>query len=1053
MSISCKVCFFFLFVLGPNLLLFGKSITAAESALELSSYFFNVKCPVNSTYNPISESCVSCMENASPGIDGTCHCNPGFARVHYVGWSDPVCVNCAAENKVVSPLPGFNGSFFCVSCESDPIDSERSAAYNPETQECVCANESSTVVTMVNSVPLTVQHCVPFADILSTCSDPYIPLVFSNGSTSDGKCTCMSGFTQMDDGSCVSSTIYQEMEGVAEGTSMNFAPPNLEGSSGILFPFPVTVTRMVQSATKCYEGNSTECEFLSNICVMMNYDTESTPCSLYLYLYKSLDAEVTRLPKLYYFESSADIFQSFSIHFSRESQLSFVVSIYDISGVWLGMKTLETELNLCDQSNLVMKLLLTPESRLEVSCNVNWNWIATQNGIIGEPSLLFSSIAGTSTHLYEIFLRNPLNQSGELIPVPVLLDFSDENFNPKTASDPFFFQPDVESVRSTSGPPQLRYFRRFYVYSTVESTNTASVTDANEPVTLVTSAARTVSLVFLSFTNGQIALPFYAVQYASHQETLFLITSQLDALLPLALSPSEDTLKSSVRTISLSNAVVLETIVIVLIVVVVALCVVTASLRLYGHMRRRQNMLLDFSALLVWCMFFLNHISNCFVISLAIVTWIVLVLYKFYGIMLFSIAESQDYIYAIFILVVIGKGVVVLYRLMEQCNAEYFIIDWERSKGQLLRENELVPVSMWRSNFVANQLNRFQTLRYFHVKLALILIMTTLLEFDLLRLTESIPTRSLLRSTEFALRDFTLCVGIGTFLWWAISLVVYLIEFQLYYRFIVVNPFQAFVDLCSVSNISVLILLEPMWGFYIHGRTIHAHADVSMDELQRNLALEAEGNLPVRGLGGQSKCQTFEVFISPYMREYLNLCKLEIEYLHRFKKTERYEPMRKTRTTYQISSSWHFLEFLKKRKRQVIHSKGGMIMKEQINQSLQQCVHRAEGSLFSKMILQRLFDFPPNIMYMNGAQRGDVGSKDLFFFDPEMSFRKCFLCGFDFDVCLFCSGFFALVMAYSNVYVAVIATFFIDFFIQAYREKEGRSNFSLTSFIPESFLR
>eukprot|EP00658_Telonema_sp_P-2_P044024 TRINITY_DN31893_c0_g1_i1.p1 TRINITY_DN31893_c0_g1~~TRINITY_DN31893_c0_g1_i1.p1 ORF type:complete len:103 (-),score=30.83 TRINITY_DN31893_c0_g1_i1:67-375(-) len=53
-----------------------------------------------------------------------------------------------------------------------------------------------------------------------------------------------------------------------------------------------------------------------------------------------------------------------------------------------------------------------------------------------------------------------------------------------------------------------------------------------------------------------------------------------------------------------------------------------------------------------------------------------------------------------------------------------------------------------------------------------------------------------------------------------------------------------------------------------------------MVEFQENLKKEAQGNMPTRGLGGQDHCQTFEVFIGTYMRQYLFLCyaDLEMEY-------------------------------------------------------------------------------------------------------------------------------------------------------------------------------
>lgn len=42
---------------------------------------------------------------------------------------------------------------------------------------------------------------------------------------------------------------------------------------------------------------------------------------------------------------------------------------------------------------------------------------------------------------------------------------------------------------------------------------------------------------------------------------------------------------------------------------------------------------------------------------------------------------------------------------------------------------------------------------------------------------------------------------------------------------------QQFVDLCSMSNISVFIMSNAQFGFYIHGRSVHGKADADMQEI------------------------------------------------------------------------------------------------------------------------------------------------------------------------------------------------------------------------------
>ena len=56
----------------------------------------------------------------------------------------------------------------------------------------------------------------------------------------------------------------------------------------------------------------------------------------------------------------------------------------------------------------------------------------------------------------------------------------------------------------------------------------------------------------------------------------------------------------------------------------------------------------------------------------------------------------------------------------------------------------------------------------------------------------------------------------------------------MHYRFVRVHPVTQFVDLCSVANISVFVLVENNWGYYIHGKSVHDHADTDLSRFNRN---------------------------------------------------------------------------------------------------------------------------------------------------------------------------------------------------------------------------
>ena len=49
---------------------------------------------------------------------------------------------------------------------------------------------------------------------------------------------------------------------------------------------------------------------------------------------------------------------------------------------------------------------------------------------------------------------------------------------------------------------------------------------------------------------------------------------------------------------------------------------------------------------------------------------------------------------------------------------------------------------------------------------------------------------------------------------------------------------RQFVDLCSMANISVFVMENNLFGYYIHGRSPHGIADTGMKEMFRQLKRE-----------------------------------------------------------------------------------------------------------------------------------------------------------------------------------------------------------------------
>lgn len=80
-----------------------------------------------------------------------------------------------------------------------------------------------------------------------------------------------------------------------------------------------------------------------------------------------------------------------------------------------------------------------------------------------------------------------------------------------------------------------------------------------------------------------------------------------------------------------------------------------------------------------------------------------------------------------------------------------------------------------------------------------------------------------------------------TFFWLVFTYAQWLWKFLLGERYFGEPPEQAFMDLCTIAKVSLLIMDEKYHGFYLHCRSPHAYADGTMAELIDMLHKEEAG--------------------------------------------------------------------------------------------------------------------------------------------------------------------------------------------------------------------
>ncbi len=95
--------------------------------------------------------------------------------------------------------------------------------------------------------------------------------------------------------------------------------------------------------------------------------------------------------------------------------------------------------------------------------------------------------------------------------------------------------------------------------------------------------------------------------------------------------------------------------------------------------------------------------------------------------------------------------------------------------------------------------------------------------------------------------------------------------YVLFYQRFVEDKIINFIDLCSVSNISVFVLMDNLYGYYIHGRSPHGIAEVNMKDMMINLERESNQMIGTRGLQPKSDDQTFIIRVDRVFRSQYEL--------------------------------------------------------------------------------------------------------------------------------------------------------------------------------------
>ncbi|XP_060143332.1 meckelin isoform X1 [Globicephala melas] len=796
---------------------------------QAQTFFFPFRQPETCGHNQYFDisalSCVACGANQRQDARGTvCVCLPGFQMISNNGGPDIICKKCPENMKGVTE-DGWN----CISCPGGLTAEGKCHCPTGHILESVPFLSDSLLLTITQG-RIEINRCV-------RCEPTFI-----NTSRS---CVC-SEPNILTGGLCFSST-------------GNFPPRMISaaryGDLGMSFTSEWFAEYLQSSAAACWVyANLTSCQALGNMCVMNMNSYDSTTfdaCRLFQFIFENTAGLGTvhsvsfwrqNLPWLFYGDqlglapqvlSTTPLPTNFS--FKGENQytkLKFVAASYDVRGNFLKWQTLEGGV-----------LQLCPDTETRLNAAYSFGTTYQQNCEIPISKILTDFPTPT---FYDVYLEyTDENQHQYIWAVPVL------NLN---------LQHNKIFVNQDSSSGKWLLTRRIFL---VDALSGRENDLGSQPRLIRVATQISLSIRLVPNTkNGNIYPPLITIAYSDID---IKDPNSQSVKVSFSVTYEMDQGEAHVQTdIALG--------------VLGGLAVLLSLLKTAGWKRRIGSPMIDLQTVMKFLVYYAGDLANVFFI-ITVGTGLYWLIFfkaqKSVSVLLPMPAQEErfvTYVGCAFAL----KALQFLHKLISQITIDIFFIDWERPKGKVLKAVEgeggvrsaTVPVSIWRTYFVANEWNEIQTVRKINplFQVLTVLFLLEVVGFKNLALMDS--SSSLSRSPPSYIAPYSriLRYAVSTALWLVIG-IIQIVFFAVFYERFVEDKIRQFVDLCCMSNISVFLLSHRCFGYYIHGRSVHGHADTNMEEMNMNLKREAENLCSQRGLIPNTDGQTFQIAISSQMRQ------------------------------------------------------------------------------------------------------------------------------------------------------------------------------------------
>ncbi|NXP53510.1 MKS3 protein, partial [Heliornis fulica] len=933
--------------------------------------------------------CESCGAHQRQSAGGSsCVCQPGYRMVSSNGGSSVICEKCP-ENMSGVTQDGWN----CIICPKG-LTSEG---------KCKCLNDEILVERSIDGVLLNEAMCIRCNGSEQSFSAPdasgnrcvRCEETFINVSKS---CDCISP-NILTGGLCFRATESLPLKALA---TVRF------GQLGITLTSAWFLKNLQSSASACLlYSNLTACQALGNMCVMnMNSLSSSNTdaCGLFQYIYlntarlgnvHSITFWRQNLPWLYYGDQpglASQVLEAnhFPTIFSfkgtdKDVKLQFIAASFDAAGNFLKWQGLEGGiLQLCPDTQAKLNAAYALGTTYQQSCKISLSKILLE---FANPIF------------YDLFLEyNGDDGQQYLWDVPVL------NLN---------FQYSEMFVNQGSNMNNWLLTRRFFLVDALSGKEN----DLGKLPRVIRIASKiTISIRLVSHSQrGTIYPPLITIAY-----TDVLVQNPETQSVMVSFSVNYEMNQSEAR---IQTDITLG--------VLGGLAVLWSLLKTAGWKRRTGSSIIDLQTLFKFLLFYAGDLANIFfIITVGMgIYWLVFFkAQRFVSVLLPLPSEEEDFVTYIACAFTL-KALHFLQMLVSQLTIDIFFIDWERPKGKILKAVEgegviksaAAPVSIWRTYFIANEWNEIQTMRKINplFQVLAVLFFLEVVGFSNLALMDS--SSSLTRSSEGYIAPWSriLRFGVSAALWLAIAFLQIIFFSVLYERFIE-DKISQFVDLCCMSNISVFLLSHNCFGYYIHGRSVHGHADTNMEEMNMNLKREAENLCSQRGLLPNTDGQTFQISISRKMR-------LHYDRIHETL-TRRRGPARL------LDSSANTFEQSTRAYNTMNKFLGSFI--DHVHKEIDYIVK-------DKSLLERIL----------GMEFMEPLEKSLFYNDEGQSFSDVLYYGNETTLLIFDILFFSVVdLAFQSFVLAAILTYLQHEIFRFIRNTLGQKNLASKTLVDERFL-